>query len=65
MTLLEAFDLIGIHIDADNVVAYLGQNCSLHQADVADAKYGDFHGVSLALESIECCKHQTPWTSGA
>ena len=42
LTLLQTFDLRGVDIDAEDVVARVGKAGAGHQADVTRTKYGNF-----------------------
>ena len=42
---LQAFDLGGVHVDAQDVMSDLGQNRPLDEPDIAGSEHGDLHGV--------------------
>ena len=42
---LEARDLLRVDVDAEHVMADLGQNGALDEPDIAGSEYGDFHGA--------------------
>src|SRR5690606_33117417 len=46
LALLQARDLVRVHIHADHLVADFGQHGALHQTHIARANYGYFHGDS-------------------
>src|SRR5471030_3525680 len=48
LALLQAGDLVGILVDADDVVAELGKARARNQADIAGADHRDAHVVSLS-----------------
>jgi hypothetical protein len=47
LAVVEDADLLGVHVQADHMVAHLGQTGAGDQADVAGADGGDFHSLSF------------------
>ena len=44
---LQPLDLGGVDVDAEHVVAHLGEHRALHEADVTGSENGDLHGLPL------------------
>ena len=51
---IQAINLVLIHVHADHFMAHLGKTGSGYQADIARAKYGDFH-MHLFIDSADHC----------
>lgn len=46
-TLLEVFDLLGVDIDAGDVVATFGEAGACYEADISRSNNGNFHALTV------------------